>query len=147
MSRGAHPSMSPQSCRYSHNICTHKDKHPTMPRQPRIVQRAVAWVRRRISSHTDEEDQHQAEEHLAEERGQSPHNLPLRTENRDEPANQGRGPMVYRFQILNPSEDIQRINRTLVLLIEENGVRFQLDMVQIFNDQVIWTITAGWPGQ
>lgn len=75
------------------------------------------------------------------------HNLRLQRENQDELRNPRRGPFVYTAQLLQVPEGVERISRSLVLDIEESGVRFRFDIIQVYNDHVTWAVTASWPGQ
>lgn len=138
-----------------------------MPRQPGIIRRVVHWVRNRTSSSEQEDARRLAEQHeqrLAEALEQSQrwrvitynrwierqreiaHNQRLQTETRDDSSTTA-GRIVYRFSLLEIPEQIQSISRSLGLVIEENGMIFRLDVVQVYNEHVTWAVTALWPGQ
>ena len=66
------------------------------------------------------------------------YNQRLQTEYQEGPG----GPLVYRFQLLELPEELERVNRSLVLTIDENSVRFRLEVVQVDNDHITWAVTV-----
>ena len=133
-----------------------------MPRRPNIIQRIVHRVRNRISPPDEEEGQGLSEEHrrhLVEElelrqreriiaynewigRQQDiAHNLLLQTINQRELSNPGR-PLVYTFSLLQVPEGVRSITRSLILVIEDNGMRFQMDLIQLYDGGIVWAVTA-----
>lgn len=147
-----------------------------MPAQPNIVWRVVQWIRDWFLSSEEEdsqEDPEDLEQRIIEElehgvseepeHGQEQRftlynqiiqrqrniaqNLQLQAETPEERPNQGEFPIVYTIRVGDIQVPVQGISRSLVLSIEENGVRYRLDIVQVHNDYVAWNVRADWPGQ
>lgn len=70
-------------------------------------------------------------------------NLRLETEGQDGPG----GPAFHRFQLLHVPEGVDRVNRSLALVIEENDARFRIDFVHVHGQNLTWAIEAEWPRQ
>ena len=135
-----------------------------MPQQRTILRRVGRWIRNLAPSHRLEAPEVQEQRDL-EERQQRraaelaiaqrarilnyrrwierqrhiAHNQGLRTEARGDPDDPGEGPTVL---LLHVPEPIERINRSLVLIIEENGVRFKVDIIEVDHQQILWAVSA-----
>lgn len=135
-----------------------------MPRQPTIVRRVVQWVRNRISSSREAEEAEE-QRRLLEERRQHravayeqrqrervitfnrwierQRNIALRqAEGQYGAANPAGGPFIYRIQLAELPVGVERISRSLVWIIEENGVRFRFDMVHVYDEHVTWAVSV-----
>ena len=131
-----------------------------MPRQPTTLRRVVQWVRNRISSREAEEAEEQRR--LFEERRQRraveyearqrerviafnrwierQRDIALRqTEGQYGPP---AGPFIYRIGLAELPPGVERINRSLIWIIEENGVRFRFDMVHVDGEHVTWAVSV-----
>ena len=134
-----------------------------MPQQRTIFRRIVQWVREQLSSGEEEEQQRVFEEHQQRQQRQA-EELEIRrvqrvlaynrwierqrdisrrrAEGQGTPATAEEGPTIYRSQLPQIPEALERITRSLVLTIEENGGRFRLDVVQVYNENG-WQVTLG----
>lgn len=49
---------------------------------------------------------------------------------------------MYTFSLLQVPEGVRSITRSLVLVFEENGVGFRIDLIQLYDGGIIWAVTA-----
>ena len=129
-----------------------------MPRRPTIFRRIVQWVREQISSGEEEEQQRllaQRQQRFANELEVNRRRRILaynrwierqrdiarrETEGHDASTNAEEGPIIFRTQLPQAPEGLERLSHSLILVIRENGRRFRLDLVQVY-DENGWHIT------
>ncbi|KAM0806240.1 hypothetical protein BDR22DRAFT_10428 [Usnea florida] len=107
-------------------------------------------------SEEEEETQSQADERLASlgvifsnrwiqsQRGR-PENQRLQATNEHDPSRLD-GPIVQTFSLVEVPQPVQRISRSLTLVIVENGRRFRCEIIEVDSQFLIWTVTGYYPG-
>lgn len=143
-----------------HDICTNEDRRPNMPRRAAIFQRIVQWVREQTSSGVEEERRRETEQRRQRLANELEINRRRRilnynrwierqrdiarrqTEGQGPSTNAEEGPIIYRTQLPQAPEALERVSQSLILIIRENGGRFRLDIVQVY-DENGWHITFG----
>lgn len=140
-----------------------------MAQQPHFVWGVVDWIRSWFLPTEAEENRQQLEEQeqrlaeRADDRQEQRFNLynqilqrqrdvaqdlHLHAEIPEERPNPGELFLEYIFRVGDIAVPVRRISRSLVLIIEENGVRYRVDIIETHNDHIVaWAVRADRPGQ
>ena len=74
-----------------------------------------------------------------------PENQRLQASNEYDPSRLD-GPIVQTFSLVEVPQPVQRISRSLTLVIVENGRRFRVEIIEVDSRFIIWTVTGYDPG-
>ena len=74
-----------------------------------------------------------------------PENQRLQASNEYDPSRLD-GPIVQTFSLVEVPQPVQRITRSLTLVIVENGRRFRCEIIEVDSQFLIWTVTGYYPG-